>query len=119
MATLEEIRRQMEILDEEKENIGDGEYLKKANRLRELFLEVQVTSDDVLGSESDFDEDFEDVFVASTEYSMLANYFYSEESSIEIADNSDDSDDFDELFSAISGDLLIFSNVTQCDDADI
>lgn len=82
--TLEEIRYQMIILDENKEILSDGEYLLKANKLRDLFLEVQNISsqDDNL-----FDE-FEDIYNASIDYLYLNNYFSGNWSPIEINFNN-------------------------------
>ena len=68
MTTIEEINCLMEALDDEKERISDGEYLTRANNLRDMYQKVKgiKSNDDYYDSD---DDDFND----SAE--ILLNYF--------------------------------------------
>jgi len=42
MATIEEIQRDMDLLDERREEISDGEYLAQANQLLRMFNLMKI-----------------------------------------------------------------------------
>jgi len=66
MTSLEEIKHQMEILDVEKENMSDCEYLEKVNKLSSIFQILKLVSDDSASSSdgtiSDDDSDVSSVW---------------------------------------------------------
>jgi len=55
MTSIEEIKAQMETLDDEKEKMSDGEYLEKANKLYELYQKV---------SKLQFEDDDNDIIIS-------------------------------------------------------
>lgn len=41
MTTIEEITREMELLDEHKHEMSDGEYLEKSNKLMKIYKQLK------------------------------------------------------------------------------